>query len=242
MKILYTLLFSFLLSSLHAEINLAVAANMRETMDLLVAEFQKTSDVKINIISGASGELFHQISNGAPFQLFISADTEYPKKLSQKKLTLDEPYIYAYGLLVIAGKNIKIKSLEDITNKKISYIAIANPNLAPYGTKAMEILKNQNLLDKIKTKIIFGNSINDVNQLLLSGAVDIAFTNKSAVVLHQSLKYFEIPTDIYKPIPQAMVLIKNNDSKIVSEARLFYDFMKSQNAKQILINSGYLIP
>ncbi|MDR2008477.1 MAG: molybdate ABC transporter substrate-binding protein [Alphaproteobacteria bacterium] len=236
MKIFYAILFSFFISSLHAEINVAVAANMRETADLLVAEFQKTNDVKINIISASSGELYHQIVNGAPFQVFISADTDYPNKLYKEQLTIGEPYVYAYGLLVVAGQSIKIKSLTDIGGDNVSYIAIANPALAPYGKVAVEVLKKQNLLDSIKNKVVFGNSINEVNQLLLSNAVDIAFTAKSTVIFHKSLKYYEVSTHLYDPIPQAAVLLKSEN-----DAELFFNFIKSDVAKNILSNSGYLI-
>ncbi|MDR0484001.1 MAG: molybdate ABC transporter substrate-binding protein [Alphaproteobacteria bacterium] len=244
MKLLNIFIFTILFfSKCYAEINIAVAANMKGTADLLIKEFNKNHDIKINVISASSGELFHQISNSAPFQLFISADTNYPDMLVKNNLTTDDPYIYAYGLLVIAlaNKNIEINDITDINNKKISYIAIANPNLAPYGKVAMEILKEQNLYDKIKDKIILGNSINEVNQLVFSKSVDIAFTNKSALVLDKSLKYYEIPTNLYSPIPQSLVLIKTNNKKVAQEAKMFYDFLKSIEAKKILINSGYLV-
>lgn len=238
------ILILFISSFAKAEINIAVAANMKGTADLLVTDFNKIhKNIKVNIVSASSGELYQQIINGAPFQLFISADTSFPEKIVEKKLSQNKPHIYAYGQLVIAIPNSKIviNNINDITNTDIQYIAIANPKLAPYGKVAMEILNNQKLYDKIKNKIVSGNSLNDINQLVFSKSVDIAFTNKSALILQNDVKYYEIPTSLYNPIPQGMVLIKTEDKTKSTEANTFYNFIKSSEGKQILVNSGYIV-
>ena len=93
----------------------------------------------------------------------------------------------------------------------------------------------------LENKIVSGNSLNDINQLVFSKSVDIAFTNKSALVLQNDVKYYEIPTSLYNPIPQGMVLIKTEDKTKSTEANTFYNFIKSSEGKQILVNSGYIV-
>ena len=228
-----------------AAINVATAANMKETAKVLAKEFFKKYAIKVNIISGASGNLYQQIINGAPFEVFISADTNYPNNILKNNYNANQPKIYAYGKLVIvvSNKDVTINNIYDINSKNIQHIAIANPKVAPYGKEAINILKKYNLDKQLKDKIVYAPSINAVNELTFSKAVDIAFTSKSALVLHSdnTIRYYEVPTNLYNLIPQAVVLIRTSNKEKAKEAELFFNFMFSKAGSKILENSGYIV-
>src|ERR1044072_423664 len=149
-KMYFLLLLALPALSLLAQpkITVAVAGNMQYTIQELITEFNKTDQTKIEIVLGASGKRTQQIQNGAPFDIFISADKEFPQKLADNKLTLEAPKVYAQGLLVLWSVKPNIppaKALKLLPGANIKNIAIANPKTAPYGSAAEAILKKYGL-------------------------------------------------------------------------------------------------
>ena len=225
------------------KLRIATAANMQLVMPELVKNFTEITGVECEIITSSSGKLTAQIIEGAPFDIFVSADMKYPLELFNKGFTLTEPKIYAYGKLVLWTIHNDIEpSIKVLTKSKIKHIAVANPKIAPYGLASFEALKYYNVIDSVQDKLVFGESISQTNQFITSKAAEIGFTSKSVVLSNQLKgKWFEIDSAIYTPIAQGITLLKNS-SDHPKEAQQFYDFMFSTKGKEILDKFGYSVP
>lgn len=241
----------FFLSGIHAQskkITVAVAANMQYAMNALTAKFEeKSGGITVEIILGSSGKLTQQIKEGAPYDVFISADTKYPAELYKWKMATDSPRIYAKGVLVLWTNTAGIKPTKDLKillAANVKKIAIANPKIAPYGAAAEEVLKKYALYDKVKDKLVFGESITQTNQFILSQSADIGFTAKS-VVLSDEMKdkgvWVEIDAKLYSPVEQAAVMLKHGAETNKAAAESFYNYLYSKAAKDILKKFGYLV-
>ena len=174
------------LSSLNAtQIKVAVAANVSYAINSLIKEFNtQNPDVEVVVILGSSGKLTAQISHGAPYDLFMSANMKYPNKLYEKKIAKNKPVVYALGsLAILTTKNLDLsKNLDILKDKKIKRIAIANPKTAPYGIAAFEALKNANILDEVKAKFVYGESISQtVSYTVTATDIGIIADRKSVV-------------------------------------------------------------
>ncbi|WP_215225754.1 molybdate ABC transporter substrate-binding protein [Echinicola shivajiensis] len=242
----------FLLSSIIAckspsdnKLSIATASNMQYAMAALVDKFNDETGMNCDIILGSSGKLTAQIIEGAPYDLFVSADINFPKAVKEAGFARQAPKIYAYGKLVLWAMDEKNKpSIEQLSNNTIKHIALANPKTAPYGKAAMEVLNYYQLNPVIGTKLVYGESISQTNQFILSGSAEIGFTAKS-VVLSPQLKnngyWLDIDSGIYSPIEQAVVLLKGKKEK-QDLALKFYEFLFSKEAKRILLEYGYDVP
>lgn len=223
-------------------LRVAVAANAQFVAGKLAQAFKKQSGIEAQLIVSSSGKLTTQIEQGAPFDVFLSADMKYPQELHEKKLTTAAPKIYAYGTLVIWSKTNVVfgKDLNGLKNSAIKKIAIANPKLAPYGTAAEAAMQKTNTFTTLKPKLVYGESIAQVNQYLITGAVDVAFTAKS-VVLDPAQKgvgrWTEVDSKLYEPIAQGVVVLKA--SKNLAATNRLYQFLFSAQAKQIFKAYGY---
>jgi molybdate transport system substrate-binding protein len=248
MKCIGILIFVLLfLPGYSQKIQVAVAANAQFVAEALKESFEKETGVQTQLIVSSSGKLTTQIQQGAPFDVFLSADMKYPQALSDKALTVDKPRIYAYGVVVLwALKDLNLsESLSMLEQADIKKIAIANPRLAPYGEAAIQALVKKGLYDKLKAKIVYGESIAGVNQYLLSGVAEVAFTAKSVVMepaMKRKGKWIELDQRLYTPIAQGVVLLKNNTNSNQAEAKLFYDFLFTDKAKRIFQTYGYQLP
>lgn len=229
------------------KVTVAVAANMQYAFKALQQDYEKRSGAQIETIIGSSGKLTQQITEGAPFDIFISADIKYPQKLYQNHLTAGEPKIYANGVLVLWSAKPGVKpaaNLQQLLDDKIKSIAIANPKTAPYGVAAEEILKSYGLLDKVKNKIVYGESITQTSQFIASQAADIGFTAKS-IVLSDEMKgkgmWVDLDEKRYTPISQAAVILKYGQDNNAQASQKFYDYLYSAAAKNILKKFGYIV-
>ncbi|QOY54385.1 molybdate ABC transporter substrate-binding protein [Candidatus Sulfurimonas marisnigri] len=223
-------------------IKIAVAANVSYAIDDLIKEFNKTNpNTKVNVTLGSSGKLTAQISNGAPYELFMSANMRYPNKLYEKKLTSSKPAVYAQGSLALfSTKNLDFsKGIELLKDDKISRIAVANPKTAPYGKAAFEAFKNADILKVIKKKFVYGESISQTLSYAVT-ATDIGVVAKSSLfspkmaMYKKNVNWVEVDSKLYRHIDQGIVILKNS-----SEAKAFYDFILSKSAKKIFKNYGY---
>ena len=224
-------------------INIATAANVQFAMDTLASLFEYETGTKANVILGSSGKLTAQIIQGAPYDVFVSANMKYPMEIYNKNLSTGKPRIYAYGSLVLWSVNDSIEPVPDILlNEKIRKIALPNPKTAPYGEAAIEFLRNMGISDHVKDKLVYGESISQVNQFLISRTADIGFTSKS-VVLSPKMKslgtWSDINTDDYSPIRQGVIVIDRKKGHM-KQAEEFVIFLLSDKAKDILELYGYI--
>lgn len=226
---------------------IAVAANMKDAFAEIAAEFKSTGKPEMRVVYGSSGNFAAQIMNGAPFGLFIAADEQFPLELFKNGKTVDDGSIYAIGKLVIITKTSSGIYLSDSKSdiakaiSKANKVAIAKPEIAPYGRAAVQYLKAEGLWDLAKDKLVYADNIGSATTYVASGAADLGFTAfslaKSPELLRQT-SYVAVDTKMYEPIKQRMVLIKGAPQ----EAQDLYRFMQGPKAKAILQKYGYSTP
>jgi len=229
------------------EVVVAAAADLKFAMDSLVDVFSKNNpDFDIKVVYGSSGNFFQQISNGAPFDLFFSADIDYPRQLTEKHLNLSVVHLYGTGQLVLWSKTIDpaIDKMNTLLNPAIKKIAIANPSHAPYGQRAEEALRHYLLYDKIKDKLVMGENIAQTAQYAQSGAADIGIIALSLALspaLQQAGgKYWLVPADSHRPLEQGFVLLPHaKDNKAAFQ---FMNFITTPEARAILKSYGFSQP
>lgn len=235
--------------STHAQdkVTVAVAANMQYPMNALKAKFEQETGIKIEVILSSSGKLTQQIQEGAPYDVFISADTSYPQTLYRNNYAATAPKVYAKGVLVLWTTTPGIEPLKDLKlllTQNIKKIAVANPKTAPYGVAAEQILKHYNLYEQVKDKLVFGESITQTNQFILSQSADIGFTAKSVVLsdeMKDKGKWVDLDLKAYSPIEQAAVILKHGAETNKAASEKFYNYLYSKTAKDIFKKFGYLV-
>lgn len=242
----FGLLYGASLPAMGQTVRVAVAANAQFVVQALKAAFEKKTEAKIEVIISSSGKLTAQILHGAPYDIFLSADMKYPERLFEEGYTLDNPQVYAYGSLVLwTLKNINLRdTLKGLKNQDIGIIAVANPKTAPYGLATIQALKEAGIYDEVEDKIVWGESISQVNQYLLSGAADAAFTAKSVVMappLAHKGRWIEINDTLYSPIVQGTVMLKHAQENSLQTIKAFYQFLFSTEGKSIFKSYGYRI-
>ena len=244
--ILFTILVINLLASCSSneeeKLLVATAANVQFAMEELTAAFYEESGIPVEIIYGSSGKLSAQIMEGAPFDVFVAADMEYSRTLHREGLTTAAPEVYAYGKLVLwtleEGFSL---DLDMLAHPAAKHIAIANPRNAPYGEAAVESLKFYGLYPLVQDKLVYGESISQINQFILSRTASVGITSKSVVLspkLKGKGKWKDLPEESYSPIQQGVVLLKK-EGKNRTAAEKFYAFLFSKRAQRILQDFGY---
>jgi molybdate transport system substrate-binding protein len=227
------------------EITVAAAADLQFAMQDVSARFQKETGKTVKLIYGSSGNFFQQIQNGAPFDMFFSANLDYPKKLEASGLT--EPgsfYPYARGKIVIwvpteskLDLNSGLKILLDPSVKKI---AVANPQHAPYGQAAVAAMQTENIYEKVKDKFVLGENISQTASFVVSGSADVGIV-ALALALSPNMKdkgrYAEIPSGEYPPIEQACIILAASKNK--ETARQFLSFVKTSAIADVLRSYGF---
>ena len=221
----------------HAELRLAVAANFADTLEALAADYQASTGDKVTVVRGSSGKLYAQIVQGAPFDIFFSADADRPKALEAKGLiATGSRQPYALGQLVLwpAGP-----TPEDAL-KAFAYgrFSIANPRLAPYGKAAMEVLTKLAILDKAQPRLVRGENISQAYQYVYSGNAEAGLLARSQ--MRNDDDFWEVPTNWYAPIEQQRVVMKN--SKLQRAAEQFLAFMQTEAAEARILGAGYRLP
>jgi molybdate transport system substrate-binding protein len=235
--------------SARTELSIAAAADLRFALDDLVKQFeQKNPAVKINVTYGSSGNFFAQLQNGAPFDLFFSADVGYPRKLAENGLGIDDVFLYATGSIVLwAPKNspldldkLGIKVLLELSVRKI---AVANPEHAPYGRAAVAALKALDVYDQVASRLVYGENIAQTAQFVQSGAADVGIVALSLAVsptMRAAGKFWPVPVNAYPPLEQGGLILKS--SKKVDTARAFRDFVLGDNGRKLLDQYGFSLP
>ncbi len=226
-----------------AEIIIAVASNFSQTAQKIVAKFAENKQVNPIVVSGSSGNIFSQIKQGAPYDVFLSADTLRPEQLTSENLAFADSLVtYALGKLVLwSPKFPGISNLEVLRDKRIKHIAIANPKLAPYGLSTMSFIEKIGLKPSVASRLVFAENVSQAKHFVSSGNCEIGFISL-AQVIHEDQKqhYWIIPSTHYEPIKQSAVVLKRSKHEKIS--RDFLKFIASPQSLKILSEDGYEAP
>ena len=225
---IYLFFISFLTPVSADELYIAVASNFTKPAKQLVQQFETKHN--INISFGSTGQLYTQIKNGAPFDIFLSADMQRPQKLVTEGLASDL-FVYAKGKLILWSGQIDLVDKNILTSDKFKRLAIGNPKIVPYGMAAKQVLDKLNLWDKLQDKIIRGNNISQTYQFAITGNAELGFI---ALSQYKNGSYWLVTEDLYEPILQGAVLL---NQKIL--AKKFIQFLRSPIAHKIIIEFGY---
>jgi molybdate transport system substrate-binding protein len=227
------------------EITVAAAADLQFAMQDVAARFQQETGKTVKLIYGSSGNFFQQIQNGAPFDMFFSANLDYPKKLEAAGLI--EPgsyYQYAKGKIVIwVPKESKLdlsSGIRALLDPSIKKIAVANPQHAPYGQAAVAAMQKEDVYEKVKDKLVLGENISQTASFVVSGSADVGIVALSLALspnMKDKGRYAEIPGDEYQPIEQACVIISSSMNK--ETARRFLAFVKTAAIADVLRSYGF---
>jgi molybdate transport system substrate-binding protein len=230
------------------EIKVAAASDLTFVFKSVVARFEKQTGNTVRLTYGSSGNFYSQIQNGAPFDLFFSADVSFPQKLEAAGLA--EPgtiYEYAKGEIVIwvpnSSKLDLSKGLAVLLDPSIRKIAIANPLHAPYGAAAVAAMKHDGIYDQVNSKFVQGENISQTAQFVQSGNADVGIVALSlalAPVMTSAGRYVVIPPDDYPPLIQAAVIVKSSNAKEV--AKQFLTFLKEPGTVALMKQYGFAIP
>lgn len=229
------------------EITIAAASDLNFVFRELVAEYEKSTGDRVRLSLGSSGNFYAQIQNGAPFDLYFSADIAYPRKLEEAGLTVPGSlYPYAIGRIVLwAGKDSRLdlsKGLEILGEPAIKKIAIANPKHAPYGRAAVSAIEQAQVYDRVKDKLVFGENISQAAQFVESGAADIGIIALSLALappMQAAGRYWEIPADAHPPIEQGAVVLKG--AKNQERAKVFLSFVQGGEGQAMMKRYGFVI-
>lgn len=238
--------FVFFLSASAAQaeqVFVAVAANFSAPMKAIAADFEQKTGHQLRVIYGSSGKLFAQIVHGAPYQLFLSADTAKPRKLIDQQLAeADTRFTYALGTLVLWTADEKVAELTAQTLGKNSFrhLALANDRLAPYGQAARETLEKLGVWSSVKSKLVTGENIAQVYQFVSTGNADYGFIALSQVIDDGQIAKgagWVVPQSYHQPIRQDAVLLKKGAQS--EAARALLDFIQSQPVVDLIKRYGY---
>ena len=226
-----------------ATLTVAAAANLTDVFAEIGRAFQAKTGNQVVFSYGATAQLAQQIDNGAPFDLFAAADTEHVDSLvSRRKLIADSRAVYAVGQLVLwipKGEQSGIRELKDLVGNQVRFVAVAQPELAPYGQATIEVLKNAGIWEAVQPKIVYANSISQARQMAASGNADAAFTAYS-LVLHDTGTVLKIDPHLYHPIEQAIAIVAS--SARIEETKTLRSFLLGPQGRAILAQNGYLLP
>lgn len=233
--------------SAHAEkITIAAAADLKFAMDEIVTTFKKTNPVdELDVVYGSSGNFNTQIQQGAPYDLFFSADIGFARELVKNGLAASDVMPYAVGRIVLwsASQDATKMNLDSLSDPKITRIAIANPKHAPYGRRAEEALRAAGLWDKIAPKLVYGENIAQTAQFVQSGNAQVGIVALSLAVnpgLANKGDYWLIPDKLHAPLEQGFVVTKRAASNGL--AKKFADYMGSKPARAVMTKYGFVLP
>jgi len=229
------------------DLRVAAASDLQFAMNDLVSRFEKDTGTRVYVSYGSSGNFRTQIANGAPFDLFFSADMQYPNLLISAGLAdSDSLYVYAHGRLVLwapPGSNLQLDKhgLAALKNTRVNKIAIANPDHAPYGRAAVAALQEAGLYSDVKSKLVYGENISQAAQYAESGSAQVGILALS-LTYADSMKNgerWEVPQSLYPPLEQAAVVIHASKNK--AAAGSFLGYIKSPAGRELLAKYGFTV-
>jgi len=246
---IFTIFFAILFSivAFAQSLTVAVAANVQYAFEELKGEFTKDTGVEVKAVYASSGKITAQVEGGAPFDLFVSADMDYPQALEKEGMAYNSTKVYAYGKLVLWTMSDVDLSLgvESLVQETVRKIAIATPKTAPYGRGAVNALKYYGIYPKVSSKLVYGESIAQASQFISTRAADAGFTAKSIVMaknMQGKGKWVEVDSKAYDPIAQGAVILKHARKNDLAAAQKLFDFLFSDKARAIFEKYGYTLP
>ena len=227
------------------ELTVAAAADLQSAMQQVAAHFERETGKSVKVIYGSSGSFFQQIQNSAPFDMFFSANLDYPKKLESAGLIeAGSYYQYARGRIVVwVPKDSKINlnvGLKALLEPGVQKIAIANPQHAPYGQAAVSAMQKEGMYDRVKDKLVFGENVSQTASFVVSGSADVGIVALSLALspnMKDQGRYVEIPANEYPPIDQACVILRSSKKKEIAQEFLAY--IKSATIADVLASFGF---
>jgi molybdate transport system substrate-binding protein len=231
----------------HAEkITIAAAADLKFAMDEIVSTYKKTNSAdEIDVVYGSSGKFQTQIQQGAPYDLYFSADISFPRELAKNGFAASEVKPYAVGRIVLwsASLDASKMTLDSLTDPKITRIAIANPQHAPYGKRAEEALRASGLWDKVEPKLVYGENIAHTAQFVQTGNAQVGVIALSLAVnpeLASKGGYWLIPDKLHEPLEQGYIITKQAAGNAL--AKRFAGYMGSKPARAVMTKYGFVLP
>lgn len=230
------------------ELTIAAASDLNFAIKEVIAKFEAANSTKVKLSLGSSGNFYAQLQNGAPFDLYFSADIGYPKKLEEAGLTVPGTlYRYAVGRIVFwvpAGSRIDVQQgPEALRDPGIKKIAIANPKHAPYGRAAVSAMNYFKVYETVKGKLVLAENISQAAQFVESGASDfgiIALSLALAPTMKVAGRYWEVPAEAHPALEQGAVILKHSNNQEV--AKQFLEFMKGPEGQEIMKRYGFTLP
>jgi molybdate transport system substrate-binding protein len=227
------------------KVRVAAAGNLRYIMDDIKTLYaEKNPGVTIDVTLGASGALLQQIVNGAQFDFFMAADKTFPDKLKELGAATGDVKTYAFGKLVLWSNVVDVAAgIEVVTRDSVVHIAVAKPEVAPYGERAVQCLKYYDLFEKVKGKIVYADNIAQAAQYASTGNAEVGFLALALVLgpdMKDKGKYIVLDTKSYKPVEQACVLVKTWERN--AEAAKFMEFVLSDVCRPVFAKYGFLLP
>jgi molybdate transport system substrate-binding protein len=229
------------LSSPAAEVHVAVAANFTKPMEQLKREFEKVSQHTVIVSFGSSGQLYSQIKNGAPYEVLLSADRERPERLvAEGEAVSDSLFTYAVGKLVLWSKQAHLVDKEGkvLSSGQFQHLAMANPQTAPYGAAAKQVMEKLGVWEALKNKIVQGENITQTYQFVATSSAELGFIALSQYQGDGSSWF--VPQEQYSPIEQGAVLLKKGKNH--QAAQEFIAFLQTPAAHAVIKKFGYVIP
>jgi molybdate transport system substrate-binding protein len=221
----------------------AAAASLSAVLPDLTAAFESETGYRVQTTTGASGQLTQQIREGAPIDVFLSADHEWIERLSDDgRIVPGTIAIYARGRLVVfqsAASSLHITQIGEIANPAIRRIAIANPETAPYGRAARQALEAAGILSAVEARLVIAENVRQTVQYVETAGADLAFTSEALMVEGQGT-WTEVPQELYDPLDQALGVVANRPNEKI--ARAFASFVLGQRGREILLASGFTPP
>jgi len=244
--LLVALVFALLSFSVHAgKFTIAAASDLRYALDDVIAEYRRSHpDHEPTVLYGSSGKMTTQIMNGAPYDIFFSADISFPERLKAAGFTATDPAVYAIGRIVIWSNTIDASglTLQDLGDGSIRRIAIAQPSHAPYGLRAQEALESVGVWDKVQGKLVFGENIAHTAQMVESGAAEVGIIALSLAKFPSLAKHGHhlIDEARHNPLTQGYIVTKRGGSK--PAVMNFAKFMETDEAHEIMERYGFVMP
>ncbi|MEO6320421.1 MAG: molybdate ABC transporter substrate-binding protein [Polaromonas sp.] len=250
MKRLHALLLACSLlfaASAHAEkITVAAAADLKFAMDEIVTAFkQANAGGEVDVIYGSSGKFHTQIQQGAPYDLYFSADIAFPRELVKAGFAASQAKPYAFGRIVLwsASQDASKMTLASLTDPKIARVAIANPKHAPYGKRAEEALRASGLWEKVEPKLVYGENIAHTAQFVQTGNAQVGIIALALAVspeLANKGAYWLIPDKLHEPLEQGYIITKRAEGNAL--AQRFAAYMGSNTARAVMSRYGFVLP
>jgi molybdate transport system substrate-binding protein len=233
-------------NSSRVSLKVSAAANVQSALTEITNIFSAHYGIGVDLIFAASGKLAAQIANGAPYDVFVSADNNFTFLLHSQHLAR-EPRVYARGTLVLwSTRNLNLDGkLEILKDSGVVKIAIANPDLAPYGRAAFEAIRHTTFADAILKKLVYAESVTQSNQFIQTGSVEAGFTSLSSVLdpdIRNRGNYVVVDAGLYSPIDQSACILEYGRKHHPVEAEKFFSFLFSPEARKIFMKYGYQIP